>query len=73
MTKVTKEQLALDTAHNLALRDLQEAGVDPKSSQGREFLSRARAFGINAVNPPIKTGRQLPWRQIIDPDLDSWL
>ncbi len=39
-------------AESLALRDLEDAGIDPNTPAGREFLFRVRAFGINLVNPP---------------------
>lgn len=51
----------------------QKDGIKPDSSEGKEFLFRARAFGANAVNPPRIDHDHLSWRDRFEPDLDSWL
>lgn len=45
-----------DLADRLAQQELADAGIDPDSPEGREFLFRASVFGINGVNPPLKRG-----------------
>lgn len=41
-----------DKAREMAIAELQNMGIHPDSISGREFLFRARAFGIMGVQPP---------------------
>ena len=50
--ELSKEEVSKALAHELALEDLEDAGVTPNSGEGREFLFRVNAFGIMGANPP---------------------
>ncbi len=50
--ELNKEEVSKALAHELALEDLEDAGVTPNSGVGREFLFRVNAFGIMGANPP---------------------
>lgn len=64
---MAETQSDLDKAHQWARRDLADAGIDPDSPAGRDFLFRADAFGIMGVQPP-RPELNKRWEKIVGPD-----
>ena len=65
--ELSLEEISAGLAHELALQDLEQAGISPKSGEGREFLFRVNAFGIMGTNPPRPVLNE-HWEKIVGPD-----
>lgn len=61
------EEISAGLAHELALEDLEQAGIPVNSPAGEEFMSRVALFGVMGVQPP-RPELNRRWEKVVGPD-----